>query len=92
MLFLVISQVIYVLLIAVWFFIWLRSFMMFDNGIGWANSIAFGLLSAYPVAVVVSSIAAWVLHRKGKRRPSILVNLIPGIWVVGLAGVLGFNL
>lgn len=79
--FLVITQILYVLSLLPWFVIWGLSFMSFDAGIGFYNTLFVLVITIYPIVVVVSSIFAWVFHLK-KRRLSICLSLLPMIWVI----------
>lgn len=80
------SQILYVLCLIPWFVIWGLSFMSFDNGFS-AGNISFVLgIGLYPVAVILCSIFSWILYMY-KKRTAIIINSIPMIWVVGL-GVL----
>ncbi|MCD9025253.1 hypothetical protein [Cohnella silvisoli] len=81
--FLVISQVIYLLCVIPWVFIWGISFMGFDQGFSWyAVALVVGI-GVYPIAVILCSIFAWKL-RKHRKRAAIIVNLIPMVWVLGI--------
>ncbi|WP_253905477.1 hypothetical protein [Bacillus sp. THAF10] len=57
--------------------------MAFDNGIAFWNSLFVLTISAYPLAVIICSIFAWVLHNK-KKRAAVVINLIPMVWVIGV--------
>ncbi len=59
--------------------------MLFDSGVHFFSIILYSAVSAYPVAVIGSSIAAWILFYKNKKRIAHLINHIPGLWVI--AGV-----
>jgi hypothetical protein len=78
---LVITQILYVLSLLPWFVIWGLSFMSFDAGIGFYNTLFVLIITIYPVVVVVSSIFAWVFRLKRKRL-SIILSLLPMIWVI----------
>jgi peptidoglycan/LPS O-acetylase OafA/YrhL len=79
--FLVITQAIYALCLVAWLFVWFMSFMLFDNGTHLWNSLIFLLISLFPIAVVGSSITAWIL-RSHRRQTAIAINLIPILWIV----------
>ncbi|MBM7620003.1 ABC-type Fe3+ transport system permease subunit [Bacillus tianshenii] len=85
-LFMILSQLFYVVGLVFWLPIWGMSFMAFDQGIAFWNTLFVLTISAYPLAVIICSILAWVLHNK-KRRAAVIINLIPMLWVVG-AGML----
>ncbi|MDQ0192064.1 magnesium-transporting ATPase (P-type) [Paenibacillus wynnii] len=86
--FLVITQLIYTGCLVAWLVVWLMSFMVFDSGVSFWNSLFFLLVSLFPVAVVVCSIIAWVVHKR-RPRTAITLNLIPMLWVVSF-GVIMF--
>lgn len=79
--FLIFSQIIYLLCILPWIVIWGMSFMSFDGGIGLGNVAFVSIISLYPIAVIICSIIAWILHMR-KRRTAIIVNLIPMLWLI----------
>ncbi|MFD2446952.1 hypothetical protein ACFSO7_23725 [Bacillus sp. CGMCC 1.16607] len=83
--FLVISQILYLICTLPWLIIWGLSFMSFDNGIGLGNVTFVLSIGLYPIAVIICSIIAWILHVR-KRRVAIIVNLIPMLWII-LLGV-----
>ncbi|MCA1318427.1 hypothetical protein LC085_00770 [Bacillus tianshenii] len=85
-LFMILSQLFYVVGLVFWLPIWGLSFMAFDQGIAFWNSLFVLTISAYPLAVIICSILAWVLHNK-KWQAAVIINLIPMLWVVG-AGML----
>lgn len=80
-LFLVISQLLYVLSLGPWVVIWMMSFMSFDSGIGLWNSLFVITIGIYPIAILVCSILAWV-KRVHKRRQAIIINLVPSLWII----------
>ncbi len=60
--------------------------MSFDNGIALGNTLFVLTIGLYPIAVLTCSVIAWFLHVKMKlHRASILVNLVPMLWIVGFA-------
>lgn len=80
------SQILYVLCLIPWFVIWGLSFMSFDQGFSvWNISFVLGI-GLYPVAVLLCSILSWILHIQ-RKRTAIIINSIPMLWVGGL-GVL----
>lgn len=79
--FLIIIQILYVLSLLPWFVIWGMSFMSFDAGIGFYNTLFVAVITLYPVAIIVSSIFAWV-YRLKRRRLAIILNLVPMVWVI----------
>ncbi|MGI8387427.1 hypothetical protein [Robertmurraya sp. P23] len=88
--FLIITQILYVLSLLPWFVIWGMSFMSFDAGIGFYNSLFVIIITLYPVAVIVSSILSWVFHRKRKKL-SVILNLVPMVWVIAFAVFMLWN-
>ncbi|EAR67903.1 hypothetical protein B14911_14102 [Bacillus sp. NRRL B-14911] len=80
--FLIISQLIYVICLIPWFPIWGLSFMSFDSGIALGNSAFVIGIGLYPVAVIVCSILGWVLRGRNKRL-AIIFNSVPMIWIIG---------
>ena len=82
-LFLVLSLLFYLTSLVFWLPIWGLSFMAFDQGIALWNSLFVLTIGAYPLAVIICSILAWVYHNK-KRRKAVIVNLIPMLWVIGV--------
>lgn len=89
-LFLIITQILYVLSLLPWFVIWGMSFMSFDAGIGLYNSLFVITITLYPVAVIVGSILSWVFHRKRKKL-SVIFNLVPMVWVIAFAVFMLWN-
>jgi hypothetical protein len=83
-LFLILIQISYVLSLLPWFVIWGLSFMSFDAGIGFYNTLFVLIITLYPVAIIVSSIFAWVFRLK-RRELAIFLSLVPMIWVISFA-------
>ncbi|WP_026691759.1 hypothetical protein [Alteribacter aurantiacus] len=81
-LYLILSQLLYLMSLVFWLPIWGLSFMAFDQGIAFWNSLFVLTISAYPLAVIICSILAWIFYNK-KRRTAVIVNLIPMLWVLG---------
>lgn len=82
-LYLVISQIVFVLCILPWLFVWGMSVMIFDSGFHLWNTLFFIAISLYPLAVIGCSIAAWLLRTR-RKRTAIWINLIPLLWIVGI--------
>ncbi|MBB6669610.1 hypothetical protein [Cohnella nanjingensis] len=82
-LFLVLSQILYLLCMIPWLFVWGISFMSFDQGFGLANVSFVAGIGLYPVAAIVCAILAWRFHRR-RKKTAIVVNLIPMAWILGL--------
>ncbi len=83
-LFLIITQILYVLSLLPWFVIWGMSFMSFDAGIGLYNSLFVITITLYPIAVIAGSILSWVFHRKRKKL-AVILNLVPMVWITAFA-------
>ncbi|RDI40956.1 hypothetical protein [Falsibacillus pallidus] len=83
-LFLVITQVLYLIFIVLWLPIWGLSFMSFDNGIALWNSLFVFVIGIYPLVVITCSIAAWLQYRKSKNRRAVIIDVIPLLWILGL--------
>ncbi|MDR7074048.1 hypothetical protein J2X07_003038 [Fictibacillus barbaricus] len=81
--FLIISQILYLLCIIPWLAVWGLSFMSFDNGIALWNSAFVILISLYPIAVILCSIFAWRIV-KHNSRTALIVGLVPMLWIVSL--------
>jgi len=81
--FLIIVQLLYLLCIIPWLLIWGVSFMGFDQGISFFNVALVIVIGVYPLVVLICCIIAWVL-RKRRQRMSIIVNLVPMLWVIGI--------
>jgi hypothetical protein len=89
-LYLIISQILYALSLIPWFVIWGLSFMSFDSGVNLANGSFVLTITLYPVAVIICSILAWVFRVK-KKRSSIIINLLPMLWILAFIGFMGLN-
>lgn len=87
---LIVLQVIYAILLFPWFIAWAFSFMVFDYGINVWGFVLVGVLTLYPVAVVLSIILTWVFFKKWKPVRLVWMNLIPAIWVVPFLVVMIF--
>ncbi|MGF7030776.1 hypothetical protein J2T17_001682 [Paenibacillus mucilaginosus] len=87
--YLLVSQCLYAVSLMAWFPVWGMSFMVFDQGIALWNTLFFLSISAYPVAVLGCSVAAWML-RKRRQRTAVAVNLAPVIWIAALGGLFLF--
>lgn len=72
----------YAIALIPWGLALLMSPMLFDAGVAIWNSIVFGLIIAYPVAVIISSILAWRLRRRARSVVVYVVGGIPALWVV----------
>jgi hypothetical protein len=83
--FLIISQIFYLISIIPWFVIWGLSFMSFDGGVTFSNGVYVLVITLYPIAVIICSILSWVFRVKRKRL-SLIFNLIPLIWVISFLG------
>ncbi|WP_127533611.1 hypothetical protein [Paenibacillus kobensis] len=83
----IISQVIYVVLLLVWLFIAGMSVMMFDDPQA-VNDITtwlvFIFILLYPVGVIVSIVAGWVVFARGRYKRMLIWNAIPLVWIIPL--------
>lgn len=88
-LFLIITQILFLVSLLPWYVIWMMSFMSFDSGIGLGNSAFVIAISLYPVAVIICSLLAWKLRGTSRRR-AVVINLVPLIWVLSFLGFMAF--
>ena len=88
--YLIVSQAIYLLAFIPWSFLIIMSPMAFDAGVSTWNISLVAILIAYPIAVIVCSLVAWMLHRK-HARTSAYVNIIPALWFIGSAVAFSFH-
>lgn len=79
--FLVITQAIYALSLLAWIFVWIMSFMVFDQGIALWNTLFFLVITIYPIVVVACSALGW-FQRNRRQRLAITLNLIPLLWII----------
>jgi hypothetical protein len=79
--FLIISQIFYLISLIPWFVIWAMSFMSFDGGVTFSNGVFVLVITLYPISVIVCSILSWVFRVKDQRL-SLIFDLIPMIWVI----------
>jgi len=83
-LFLLISQILYVLMSVVWLITAFMSFMIFDSPEALTSATAiliFLFVWLYPVAVIASGVISWILYHKRKFKIATGIGLIPLIWV-----------
>lgn len=80
--FLIISQVIYMVSLLPWLVVFGLSFMSFDAGFGFYNIAFVGGIAAYPLAMVACTILAWVFRLRNKR-VAVIINCIPLLWLIG---------
>ncbi|MFJ8262787.1 hypothetical protein ACIQ4I_12670 [Rummeliibacillus sp. NPDC094406] len=79
--FLLISQIFYLICIVFWIPIFGLSFMSFDAGFNLYNVTFAFTIGFYPIAVIVCSIIAWIFRLR-KKRVAIIINLIPMLWIL----------
>lgn len=79
--YLIVSQVLFICSLLPWIIIWGMSFMSFDAGIGLYNSLFVLTITVYPLAIIICSILAWIFRVK-KKRFAIIINLVPLLWVI----------
>jgi hypothetical protein len=84
-LFLIISQILYILSFIPWFVIWTMSFMSFDSGVSLSNVVFVLVITLYPISVITCSILSW-LFRVKRKRLSLIIDLIPMLWVISFLG------
>ncbi|MGO4695880.1 hypothetical protein AB4Z50_16525 [Paenibacillus sp. 2TAB26] len=86
-----ISQILFGLFTLVWLFVALMSVMMFDSpgseNLFWPV-LLFIVIWLYPVALILSIIASWVLYRFNKMKIAVTIAMVPLIWVLPLFGFL----
>ncbi|WP_248930307.1 hypothetical protein [Paenibacillus hamazuiensis] len=88
---LILSQIVYVLFIAVWLFISGMSVMMFDSpeAAGDVQTwLIFIFILLYPLAFLVSLVLGWVFFSRRKYKAALIWNGIPLIWIASLGGFL----
>ncbi len=86
-LFLLISQILYVLMSAVWLITALMSFMMFDSPEALTSAptiLIFLFVWLYPIALIASGVISWILYHKRKFKAATWTGLIPLLWVLPL--------
>lgn len=88
--FLIISEVIYVASLLPWLIMFGLSFMSFDAGFGFANIAFVGGIALYPLAVIICSILGWV-YRLRKKRIAIIIHCIPMIWIISFLLLIGWQ-
>ncbi|MCA0757148.1 hypothetical protein KP806_18965 [Paenibacillus sp. N4] len=90
-LFLLISQILFVLGSVAWFFFAVMSVMMFDTpgseNIVWAQ-LLFLAIWVYPLALLGSAIISWILYHYQKMKTAVAVGLIPALWLLPIIGFL----
>lgn len=89
-LFLILSQILYVLMSAVWLITALMSFMIFDSPEALTSVptiLIFLFVWLYPIALIASGVIGWVLYHKRKFKAAAWIGLIPLIWVGPLIGL-----
>lgn len=79
---LITTQIIYYLTLPLWLLIWIILFIgQYYNADVLEISI-FVLTTLYPVAVIGCSLFAWSLSKKNKTKASIIVGMIPFLFIV----------
>lgn len=85
--FLLISQIVYVLMSSIWLITALMSFMMFDSEEALTSAptiLIFLFVWLYPVAVIAAGVISWILYHKRRFKGAAWVGLIPLLWVLPL--------
>lgn len=83
LLYLVITQVFYLLGLVLWPFVSIMSVMAFDSGMHAWSVTLFAFIVSYPLFAIGCSVTAWILRRR-RSRAAVAINAIPALWVVGL--------
>lgn len=92
-LYLILSQIGFLLFGVVWAIVAMMSFMMFDQPEALKDPVTisvFLFVWLYPVGYLGSMIASWVLYHKRKFRSAAWINALPLIWVLAIVGALTF--
>lgn len=66
--YLIMTQIVYVLCLIPWLPIWGLSFMSFDGGFSFYNILFVLIISLYPVAVIACTILSWIFRKKEKQQ------------------------
>ncbi|OPH59046.1 hypothetical protein BC351_22225 [Paenibacillus ferrarius] len=90
----ILSQIVYVLFIAVWLFIAGFSVMMFDDPSAMSDTktwLIFSYIVAYPLGLLAALIGGWVLFARTRYKAALIWNAIPLIWIVPMLGFLVYS-
>lgn len=82
--FLVVTQVLWVAFLPLWFLA--LGVVVMGSAAGttlWLNALLFAIM-AYPLALGVAVVGSWVTFVRGRRRAPVWWNLIPLLWVLPL--------
>ncbi|WP_036717840.1 hypothetical protein [Paenibacillus harenae] len=87
-LFLLISQIIYVLITAAWLLFAILTLTMLDqyDTISTVQKTSYIIFMCYPLAFIGAGIASWIFYHKRKFRRAVWVGLIPLLWPLSLFG------
>ncbi|MFF2090566.1 hypothetical protein [Paenibacillus sp. NPDC058174] len=86
-LFLLLFQMAYALSLLAWILVAFTSFMLFDSpgSLGDAATIAFFIyVWIYPLALIGTIAASWLLYHKRRFKTAVWVNLVPLLWILPL--------
>jgi hypothetical protein len=92
-LYLILSQIGFLLFGVLWAIVAMMSFMMFDQPEALKDPVTlsvFLFVWLYPVGFLGSMIASWILYHKRKFRWAAWINSLPLIWVLVIGGTLTF--
>ncbi len=87
---LIISQVVYVMFLAAWLIFAMVMIMMFDAPGSEENAglvLLYVLIWMYPLGLLVGAVGSWIAYRKERIQRAILLNTIPLLWVLPIAGI-----
>ncbi|MCM3699343.1 hypothetical protein [Paenibacillus macerans] len=91
MLFLILSQIVYVLFLAVWLVVLgISAFLSDSPGSAGDKGIRIFLyyLEAYPGGLLLALILSWMFFAKGKWKRSVWWNMLPLLWVIPYIGIM----
>lgn len=88
---LVLSQLVYLILFFPWMMASMMSVMAFDSGVNIYNTLFVGVLWSYPIWPILFSISAWVSFARGKDKNASILTAVPLLLII-LAVVLFLTL
>ncbi len=87
---LIISQCTYVLFLSIWLIFAMVMIMMFDAPGSEEHTglvLLYVLIWMYPFGLAASLIGSWIAYRREKIRRAVLLNAIPLLWLLPIAGI-----
>jgi hypothetical protein len=86
--FLLISQFVYLVFLVLWALFSLLSLTMLDQfeATNAIQKISYVIILCYPIALIGSGIASWLLYHKRKFKKAVWIGLIPLLWSLSLFG------